>query len=351
MIMILLPSSSHRSSSYTLLLWTAAAMVTPLVRTSTSFYSSLLLLLPSTKAAGAAFVASRSKTLFSSSTSQAPRPTTFQSLTGSSRTRTRWQKHRQYFSFSSCDSNIHTSNDHFQYTRRLLMSTGTAEEEDQEDTDEHNNSFPLDILSSSSSSEKFIIDWDDRIKLQNQYALQEKGWQVDVEWKQTPYGIGLFASQPIRKGQILRKGVLGNNLQQFQTLHEIETFVTSKASTDEDKDACLRYIKDYLWGFYYLNTDPRGYPFDPEKDDRFFGMWIPGNGLNHNDEPNTVYQKTTDGINLVALENIQIGEEMFDDYKRHGQYPPSWLLDFASKYPNQVDTLNFANCNEFVKFE
>ena len=69
--------------------------------------------------------------------------------------------------------------------------------------------------------------------------------------------------------------------------------------------------------------------------------------------PNTVYRPIFDennpsvvvGINLVALTDIQYGEELFDDYRRHG-LAPRWLLQFAKDY--NLPSLNFANCNDFV---
>jgi hypothetical protein len=73
-------------------------------------------------------------------------------------------------------------------------------------------------------------------------------------------------------------------------------------------------------------------------------MWIPGNGLNHNLIPNTVYRSSPQGIDLVAIRDLRKDEELVDDYRRHGS-PPTWLLDFAKKY--QVK-LNFAGYNSFV---
>jgi hypothetical protein len=112
----------------------------------------------------------------------------------------------------------------------------------------------------------------------------------------------------------------------------------------------LRYVANYIWGFFYT-TDDQGYPKLSKQndtahggDERFFGFWIPGNGLNHNETPNTVYRATVAGINLVALENIEAGQELFDDYRRHGT-APRWLKDFAS---DRNLHLNFADCNDFV---
>ena len=42
------------------------------------------------------------------------------------------------------------------------------------------------------------VNWDDRIGLQSAWSNPEKGWQVDVEWKTTPYGAGLFAKQDMK---------------------------------------------------------------------------------------------------------------------------------------------------------
>jgi hypothetical protein len=86
-----------------------------------------------------------------------------------------------------------------------------------------------------------------------------------------------------------------------------------------------------IFGHFNPNADERGYDDDDDETtseketNRFFGMWVPGNGLNHNREPNTVYrpaaQGGTDvGIHLVALRDIEQGEELFD-YRRHGTAP------------------------------
>jgi hypothetical protein len=42
------------------------------------------------------------------------------------------------------------------------------------------------------------LDWNDRIRLQNQYTLKEKGWKVHVDWRPTPFGAGLFVSKKLK---------------------------------------------------------------------------------------------------------------------------------------------------------
>ena len=197
------------------------------------------------------------------------------------------------------------------------------------------------------------VDWSNRLSLQAKWSNEQKGWQVGVEWKKTPYGVGLFATEDIAKGTILRIGKIGFNLVQFQSTDDIESFCKNGTGEEEYK-ARLHYVSDYLWGFSYKNTDERGYTLQPLEDneslnDRFFGMWIPGNGLNHSPIPNTVYQTrqggTAEGIALVALCDINSGQELFDDYRRHGR-APHWLLEFSKA--KQV-SLNFVDCNNFVQ--
>jgi hypothetical protein len=184
-----------------------------------------------------------------------------------------------------------------------------------------------------------------------------------VEWKQTLFGAGLFAAEDIVDGTLLRTGIIGINLVQFRSINEIETFCKGPDQKDDNENEVmyksrLNYVKDYLWG-YNPNADERGYDVYADKEERirspehdaarFFGMWVPGNGLNHNPSPNTVYRPSSNGgmdvgIDLIALRDIKKGEELFDDYSRHGN-APTWLLEFASKYNV---TLNFAECNNFV---
>lgn len=205
--------------------------------------------------------------------------------------------------------------------------------------------------SSMTSTLEARLDWNDRIGLQDRFTLEEKGWAIRVDWRSTPYGAGLFSKQDVEAGTILRRGILGVNLKEFTSIVDIDEFCRS-GGTETDGDANdgykakLGYVKDYLWGFN-RDADDRGYdkPGGPPPDgSRFFGMWIPGNGLNHNEIPNTAYKTTAVGIDLVAIVDIQADDELFDDYRRHGTSSP-WLKEFASIHNV---TLNFADCNDFV---
>jgi hypothetical protein len=227
--------------------------------------------------------------------------------------------------------------------------------------------YPISILDriNNSNLDNDERIWSDRIALQNSWTLHEKGWQVSVEWKVSPLlndssGIGVFAKQLIPAGTILRIGILNDNLIQLTSINDIETFCNEYGPSQYQ--GRLQYVQDYLWGFYPSNmTDENGYPksnddISNNTDERFFGMWMPGNGLNHNKIPNTVYRNddtfttiaSSNGkraLYLIALSDIQEGDELFDDYRRHGTTPPLWLKNYAIE---KNITLNFADCNDFV---
>jgi hypothetical protein len=242
------------------------------------------------------------------------------------------------------------------------------------------------------------IEWDDRPGLQNKWTLAEKGWEVQVEWKMTTtkeQGIGVFAQERIEPGTILRRGRLGYNLVQFHNVDDIEAFVAAgsggaasaaaaAAATGDPADVAAvdaavttsstpaasaatgtsntreaakwRYVSDYLWGFHY-RTNEGGWPYDEHSSLMFVGMWMPGNGLNHSMYPNTIYRVPPppgvvgadvrdkhDAIQLVATREIFEGEQLYDDYRRHGK-SPLWLQPLIRRRNLQ---LNFKDCNDFV---
>ena len=193
------------------------------------------------------------------------------------------------------------------------------------------------------------FDWSDRIGCQDSLSLTERGWHVAVDWQPTPFGAGLFSKQDIPRGTRIRRGIFGVNLKQFTSISDIDKFCKQGPVNERDR---REYVKDYLWGFTLSKySDADGYPLDTNADvedatgtRRIYAMWIPGNGLNHNPQPNTVYVESSDGIDLVALSDITSGSELYDDYRRHGT-APEWLKKFA-KIHNV--SLNFADCNDFV---
>ena len=59
--------------------------------------------------------------------------------------------------------------------------------------------------------------WSDTVALQKQTDNKVKGWNYEVEWKQSTQcdSIGVFAAEDISKGSVLRRGVKGENFMTF----------------------------------------------------------------------------------------------------------------------------------------
>ena len=231
-------------------------------------------------------------------------------------------------------------------TKRLILEQ--SRKDDENDPSHSDDNLPLHM--SHVLTEESDLNWDNRIQLQSRFSLAEKGWCVNVEWRQTPYGVGLFALQEISASTILRKGIFGRNLFQFRSTTDIEEFCR-KGKNEDEYDAQLRYVSDYLWGFRSYGMDERGYLMhqgeNNHQDDQphdVMAMWVPGNGLNHSPNPSMVYRTSEGGIDLVALTDIVKDEEILDDYRRHG-IAPEWLKTFGAE---RSLTLNFVGCNDFV---
>eukprot|EP00658_Telonema_sp_P-2_P084733 TRINITY_DN9492_c0_g1_i3.p2 TRINITY_DN9492_c0_g1~~TRINITY_DN9492_c0_g1_i3.p2 ORF type:complete len:121 (-),score=18.09 TRINITY_DN9492_c0_g1_i3:98-460(-) len=111
----------------------------------------------------------------------------------------------------------------------------------------------------------------------------------------------------------------------------------SPTSFNPARPDLVGYVSDYFYGF-----NPG------ESSQMWYGIWVPGNGLNHSILPNTVYRTAEGGvelgIDLVALTDIYDGDEMLDDYRRHGS-PPDWAAEFSEEFGV---TMNFSGYNDFV---
>ena len=110
----------------------------------------------------------------------------------------------------------------------------------------------LDHLANALDTPPGQVDWNDRVGMQAAWSHRDKGWHVEVEWRPTAWGAGLFAAQDIARGTRLRTGRHGANLVQFRSVDDIEAFCRGRrggavAATEEEFDAKLHYVKDYMW--------------------------------------------------------------------------------------------------------
>lgn len=194
------------------------------------------------------------------------------------------------------------------------------------------------------------LDWSDRVSLQQQFTLEEKGWNVAVEWGPSEFGTGVFAKQSIKKGTVLRRSVHGVNFLLFESAEDIDAFCRSDgdANNNNNYDAKLQYVSDYVWSFHTdaSSVDNEHESDDDNKDTRSVGTWVPGCGFNHSTVPNIVmrWNLEANGMDLIALVDISEDEELVDDYRTYGN-APRWLKDWATK--NKV-AINHPDCNDFV---
>lgn len=207
-----------------------------------------------------------------------------------------------------------------------------------------------------------IQNWGDRFQMQRSWNLSEKGWQVEVEWKNTEFGLGVFAKQDIAKGTVLRYGRWDKNLIQFKSGGDLTAFCkmqgpfSKEGATEAEARGRVGYVSDYLYGFdpndEVGGADSRPSDETGHHDDTssmYYGMWVPGNGLNHSEQPNILYICAEGGaevgIDLTAYTDIKAGEQLMDDYRRFKK-PAAWAISWAKELG--AESMNFEGHNDFV---
>jgi len=183
------------------------------------------------------------------------------------------------------------------------------------------------------SMEKYISDimvhgipktWCDTLTMQSLYSLAEKGFTKKVIWKESTVSdgtIGLFADEPIQKGEVLRRYINQRNLIIFNSAEDIPPLTKS--------------TKEYLSNYMFQTGDVCGFA-------------IPGSSVNHDKErANEIIVKVSDNeLTSFATRNIQKGEEILGNYEQYGT-PPKWLIDFARKH-DVWEYMLFKGYNEYV---
>lgn len=176
--------------------------------------------------------------------------------------------------------------------------------------------------------------WSDTEKCQQLYTPAQKGWQVKVYWDETtvaPAGTGVFADQDIPKHTVLRKGIRGKNIYEF--------------NSRETAPVITEVTKKFI-GHYILRPTKDGCPVD--HDDNIF-FWLPGCAFNHSlDRNNVINVRTNEGVNFIATRDIKKGDEILADYNSYGK-PPKWFSDMWSDYAPLECA--FPGMNSFVKIQ
>lgn len=165
--------------------------------------------------------------------------------------------------------------------------------------------------------------WTNTLKMQSLYSLGEKGFTKKVTWKQSTIcedTIGLFADEPIYKGEVYRHYYHMKNMIVFKDESDIPPLTPST----------MAYLKNYVFQTHNVCA-----------------LCLPGDSINHSADANTMGVVISDKELLgIATRDIARGEELFLNYNDFGE-PPSWLIDFLRKH-EEVLTTTFKGYNDFV---
>jgi len=166
--------------------------------------------------------------------------------------------------------------------------------------------------------------WKDRTKMQSAYSIQAKGWKVKMKWGNSCIdggGIAAFIDEDVKDGQVIRKTKHGENM-----IRLLDESWIPKNATWITRD----YISNYCG----------------QISDSFTVLFLPGNGFNHSNESNVVWQALDEKtVQIVATCNIEAGTELTQNYYTFGK-PPEFLTEFA-----KVNDLGlvFEGYNSFLK--
>jgi len=167
--------------------------------------------------------------------------------------------------------------------------------------------------------------WNDTQKMQDAYSLKTKGWIKKMEWKKSSIsgaGFGVFAGEFITKGSCIRVMKHNQNLIVLKGPEDVPPLTESTKM----------FLSDFCYqvdGTCYIN--------------------IPGSIVNHNKgDPTTGLRKISETeIQIYAVRDIEIGEELTCDYYAEFGFPPKWLKEFVRM--NNIEHLPFIGFNEFVE--
>jgi hypothetical protein len=135
------------------------------------------------------------------------------------------------------------------------------------------------------------------------------GFQMAYELKETPErGVGIFAKEFIPANQLIWKFQIGSNIRLFKGEEECRAHL--EILSKENGIDWLTHV--YLFDGYINEI------LDDGK------MW------NHSEEPNTCSGINDDWDSTYAARDIEIGEELLDDY---GTYEyPEWFFGLCAEY-------------------
>ena len=168
-------------------------------------------------------------------------------------------------------------------------------------------------------------EWLDALKMQSMYSLERKGYHKKVIWKKSTLegvNIGIFADEPIKKGDLIRTLEENKNLIIFRSREDLPPLTEST----------IKYIVNYLYG---------------SGEDGSCQMCVPGMSANHDaGRANMDVRSMSDHVtHITCTRDIEPGEEILLDYSKFGQ-PPDWLVEIKEE---RGLTILWEGHNQFVK--
>ena len=167
------------------------------------------------------------------------------------------------------------------------------------------------------------VEWSDTLHTQALYSNQQKGYLKKVTWKHSTLpgaGIGIFAEESLKKGEVLRVMEEGKNAIFFHSEKDIPPL---------DNSYTRQYLQDNL-----LQLDD------------ILGICIPMTAINHRStrHNSTLVKISATVFHNVICEDVQAGEEIVNNYVEYGE-PPAWLKMFAKTHNIAMP---FKGCNDYV---
>ena len=164
--------------------------------------------------------------------------------------------------------------------------------------------------------------------------MQAAGFQVGYEVRECEYGLGLFAKEFIPKGKLIWKYMKGVNVNTYDNVEDIQKRLGSMNKDEQNFFMSHVYLFD---GFMNEITDDGCY-------------W------NHSENPNTgsalIYGPETCWYSSYAIQDIQPGEQLLDDY---GTYEyPEYFIELAEEYNVPQDFIvkkDFKKPGFHIKYE
>ena len=144
-------------------------------------------------------------------------------------------------------------------------------------------------------------------------------------------GIGVFADEDIEAGTVLRIGTIGVNLVIFNP--------TTNYPNKNKTKATAEHLKNYAWVC----------PCHVKGGGKDMMVLIPGSGINHRTQANSMTVCRKDGVDLVAVRPIKRGEPISNDYNLFGR-APQWHVDML-KEAFGTDECVFRGLNDYVTDE